>query len=138
MKTKNNVESLKENSGNNKKPKQKRARKPSIKVLIKIIEHLLKNVSSYAAKMSKRNELNVAATEITSGLRFLENSYSGLLRSEEKDIPDIERRNSRSGKFYFLIDKKLAEKLLIEFREIESKKLAERSSGESIFLKFKK
>jgi hypothetical protein len=122
-----NVESLKKDIESNNEPKQKKKRKPPIKVLIEIIEHLKKNTSSYAAKMSKKSELDMAATEITSGLRFLESAYSGLLHSEEKDIPVAERKNSKVGKFYSLADKKLAEKLLAEFKDIEAKKLAEKS-----------
>jgi hypothetical protein len=127
MEIKEDIENSKKDGENNKKMKRKKIRKPPIKVLIKILEHLLKNTSSYAAKMAKKSELNVSATEITLCLRFLEKSYSGLLRSEEKDIPDTERKNSRRGKFYSLVNKKLAEELLVEFKEIERKKLADKS-----------
>lgn len=79
----------------------------------KILEYLIYNGASYAARMAKK--LNTNTTGISENLKLLEKKYPGLILSEWRKKPANEIKLRDMAKYYKIVNEKLAQELLGEF-----------------------
>lgn len=99
-----------------------------------ILEYLIRRGDSYPSKMSKKEEMNVNAANISENFRLLEEKYPELLEIVKKRKPEQEINRRNKATYYRIKNLELAKNLIKQFQVYEKQKPAQRKSRRVNFL----